>query len=267
MFILLGETPERGINWLKPGTTHHPRWMPSILYPAKMFAFSAQAGYNKDMISKLEALCKFNALFYVKNWLSSSIVADAPYNDFKLWHDLKKYCRHDPQVSNAAMKAMERHLWYLTEECAVFSLFSNRLSSSERQLIARTLLRIPPPKEFESERVHPTFPIFNHSTKLSSLIGPKSWFLFHSMGIGAEWLGKPVSEWYNDPNYQEAETYVRHVKVVNDLSERDVKLMQDFSTSVTNDETQKQFLLQVVDYHRKQTPNFQKETLNKLSLI
>ncbi|GBM44749.1 hypothetical protein AVEN_83877-1 [Araneus ventricosus] len=201
MLILLGETPERGIHWLKAGTAHHSQWIPSILYPAKIFAFSAEAGYDKDMISKLEALCKFHALFYVKNWLSSSIVTDAPYNDLKLWHDL------------------------------------NKLSSSERKLISRTLLRIPPPKEFESERVHPTFPILNHSTKLSSLIGPKSWFLFHSIEIGPEWLGKPVSEWYNDPNYQEAETCVRHVKVVNDLSERAVKLIQDFSTSITNDET------------------------------
>ncbi|GBM17725.1 hypothetical protein AVEN_56040-1 [Araneus ventricosus] len=228
-----------------------------------MFAFRAQAGYDKGMISKLEVLCKFNALFYVKNWLFSSIGADAPYNDLKLWNDLNKYCRHDPQISNAAMKAMERHLWYLTEECAVFALFSNRLSSSERQLIARTLLRTPPPKDFESERGHPTFPILNHSTKLSSRSALKSWFLFYSMGIGAYWLGKPVSE-YNDPNYQEAETYVRHVKIVNDLSERAVKLIQDFSTSVTGVKTQKQFLLQVVDHHRKPIPNFQKETLNKV---
>ena len=125
--------------------------------------------------------------------------ADAAYNDLKLWHDLNKYCKHDPQVANAAMKALERHFWYLTEECAVFSLFSNRLSTSERQQIARTLLRIPRPRQ--SERGHPTFPMLSHSTKLSSLIGPKSWFLFHSMGIGADWLGKPVSEFHNDPNY------------------------------------------------------------------
>ena len=63
------------------------------------------------------------------------------------------------------------------------------------------------------------------------------------MGIGVDRLGKPVSEWHNDPNYQEAETYVRHVKVVNDLSEWAVKLIQDFSTSVTNDETQKQVFI------------------------
>jgi hypothetical protein len=37
------------------------------------------------------------------------------------------------------MKPMERHFWYITEECAVFSLFSNRLFSSERHQIARTL--------------------------------------------------------------------------------------------------------------------------------
>ena len=190
-----------------------------------MLAFSAQAGYDKTMISKLETLCKFNLLFYVENWLSSSIGANAVYNDLKIWHDLNKYCKHDPQVANAAIKA-ERHFWYLTEECAVFSLFSNRLSSSEWQQIARTLFRIPRPKEFE--RDHPIFPTLSHSTQLSSLIGPKSWFLFHSMGIGADWLGKPVSEWQNDSSYQEAETYVRHVKVVNDLSGRAVKLIQDF---------------------------------------
>ena len=85
------------------------------------------------------------------------------------------------------------------------------------------------------------------------------------MGIGADWLGKPVSEWHNDPHYQEADTHVWHVKVVNDLSERAVKLIQDFSTSDTNDETQKQFLLQMVEYQRREIPNFQKETLKKLT--
>ena len=35
------------------------------LYPAKMFAFSAQAGYDKDRVAKLKSLCSFNALFHV----------------------------------------------------------------------------------------------------------------------------------------------------------------------------------------------------------
>src|SRR5678815_5441797 len=165
--------------------------MLSILYPAKMLAFSSQAGYDQDMIRKLEAICKFNALFYVENWLCSSIGADAAYNDLKLWHGLKNYCKHDSQVANVALKAIERHFWYLTEECAVFSLFSNRLSSSERQIIARTWHRIPQSSEFEIG--NPTFPILTNSRKLTSLIGPKSWFLFHSLKVRADWLRKPFT--------------------------------------------------------------------------
>jgi len=44
--------------------------------------------------------------------------------------------------------------------------------------------------------------------------------------------------------------FVRHVKVVNDVSERAVKLVQDFATSTTNDDQQKQYLLQVVELWR-----------------
>lgn len=41
----------------KRNTGNINQWMPSISYLAKIFAFSAQAGYDKDMIGKLEALC------------------------------------------------------------------------------------------------------------------------------------------------------------------------------------------------------------------
>ena len=75
-------------------------------------------------------------------------------------------------------------------------------------------------------------------------------------GIGDDWLRRPVSEWDSDPNYKEAETHVRQVKVVNDLQEKAVKIIPE--TSVTNAEIQKQFILQVVDYHLKLISNFQK---------
>ena len=260
MLILLGETPERGNHWMRPGAAHHARWMPSILYPAKMYAFSAQTAYDDNTIQKLERMNKFNALFYVNKWLSASVGADAPFNDLQLWHELNEYRKHDASVANAAINAMERHLWYLTEECAVFSVFSHRVSDAERQQLARQLSRTPRPKAFTKGQ--PRFPILNNSTRLVHLIGPGSWFLFECLHIGAEWLGKPISSWPGDADFLEAETFVRHVKVVNDLSERAVKLVQDFATSITNDETQKQYLLQVVEYQRKAIPNFKKKTLS-----
>ena len=131
------------------------------------------------MIDKLEALCQFKSLFYVENWLSASVGVDAPHNDLQLWHDLHEYHKFDPQVVDVTITTLERHLWYLTEECSVFSLFSNRLSDTERQQIARQLARTSRPTDFE--RDHPTFPVLNRSTKLVSLIGPRSWFMFQWM--------------------------------------------------------------------------------------
>ena len=102
----------------------------------------------------------------------------------------------------------------------------------------------------------PTFPNLTNITKLKSLIGPKSWVLFHSLKISANWLHKPFTEWQKDSNYKEVEIFLRHVKVVNDLSERAAKLMQDFATSISNDEEQKQFLLHNVEFHSKEFPSF-----------
>ena len=79
-------------------------------YPAKMFAFSTQAGYDRDMVEKLEALCKFNALFYVEKWLRSSVGVDAPFNDLQLWHSLNDYRVYDSAAADAAITALERHL-------------------------------------------------------------------------------------------------------------------------------------------------------------
>ena len=42
----------------------------------------------------------------------------------------------------------------------------------------------------------------------------------------------------------------RSIKVVNDLAERGVALIEEFNCSITRDEEQKQFLLQVVENHQ-----------------
>ena len=44
------------------------------------------------------------------------------------------------------------------------------------------------------------------------------------------------------------------VKVVNDLAERGVALVQEFNASLTKNEEQKQYLLQVIEDHRRKFP-------------
>ena len=48
-----------------------------------------------------------------------------------------------------------------------------------------------------------------------------------------------------------AEALIKNLTCVNDCAERGVALMQTFNESITKNEEQKQFLLQVVEKHRK----------------
>lgn len=51
--------------------------------------------------------------------------------------------------------------------------------------------------------------------------------------------------------------------MVNDVAERSIKTMADFNDTITNDENQKQKLLQIVEDHRKRVP----KPLKKLIIL
>ena len=55
------------------------------------------------------------------------------------------------------------------------------------------------------------------------------------------------------------------MKVVNDIAERGMKLIEDNNKIITNDEQQKQYLLQVVSNYRKKLPDKTKKTLISLT--
>jgi len=100
----------------------------------------------------------------------------------------------------------------------------------------------------------------NLSTKLIHLIGKKSWLLFNLLNIDSDWLSLPPAHWKSDDDFQQAAMFVHNVKVVNDLSERAMKLITDFA----RDEEQRQFMLQVVEDHRRRVPYFTKGTLKTM---
>lgn len=59
-----------------------------------------------------------------------------------------------------------------------------------------------------------------------------------------------MGHWVNDPNFEKLSNFEHTVKVTNDLAERSVKLMQNFSGAITKSEEGKQSLFQVVEDHR-----------------
>ena len=82
---------------------------------------------------------------------------------------LHKYEQVDTEVADVAIGAMKRHLFYLTEENVVMSLFSNRLSEDEKSRMACRLLSCPKPESSKVEKPKP--PTLDESASLLSLIG------------------------------------------------------------------------------------------------
>lgn len=110
----------------------------------------------------------------------------------------------------------------------------------------------------------PTFPNLTEQTNLSQLVGPNSWLLFRIFGQQGTWLKRTPQSWEENCEFNEMKTFVKNLKIVNDAAERGIKLIQDFSQSITEDENERQALLQSVEQSRKKTPTFQKRVLKNL---
>ncbi|KAL7640588.1 UNVERIFIED_CONTAM: hypothetical protein RMT77_008863 [Armadillidium vulgare] len=84
--------------------------------------------------------------------------------------------------------------------------------------------------------------------------------LFH---INADFLREPPISWPENILIKEGLGIVKSLKVVNDVTERGVKLISDFNNLLTQDEEQKQYVLQVVHKCRMLYPNL----YNRLFII
>ena len=259
--IIFGQTPPRGVHFLKPGAIHQARWMACNIYAGKMFMFSRQMPYDEEMKIKLFRMNRFLSLFHTPAWTKASIGADAPFNDLQLIHDMMDFKEIDKEVADVILSKMNNHRWYLTEEVVPFAFFSKHVSSSVKLEMAAKLLEIPVPESFRLGK--PVFRKITRQTGLANLLGPESHTLFSILGINTDWLAKPIHQWTEHPGYQETEKFVCTVKVVNDTAERGVKLISEFATIITSDPQQRAWLLQGVESHRQQYPDFDKKTLGQ----
>ena len=72
--------------------------------------------------------------------------------------------------------------------------------------------------------------------------------------------------WSSDEGYTQMLHQVRHLKVVNDIAERGVKLATDCIAKLTKNEAQRQYLYQVVEKQRQELPVIDKKGLKLLTI-
>jgi len=93
----------------------------------------------------------FLYIYYVPAWLICTCPFDAPSNVLKLMKRLKPMSWKIPQNGRApsyfldfvlaCRKEVDNHLWYLSERLVVQAFFVNRISASDKQKMARAMMK------------------------------------------------------------------------------------------------------------------------------
>lgn len=79
--------------------------------------------------------------------------------------------------------------------------------------------------------------------------------------MSTDFLEQDPSTWDTSYAFDEGWTFCRDLFVVNDVAERGVKFFQEYNKILTNDEEEKQLLLQIIESYRKQYPTHKKSDL------
>ena len=222
----------------KPGALHRARWMAKAIYSLKMeLLFDENEAVLQLTAKELQSLQCFNRFVicvYIQSWFTSRIAADAPINDILLIQRLYDY--DDTVLQTVGLKMMRCHSWYISPELATLALFSQRLSESEKEQLVTRL------QTDRGERLITSLPRCVGELTISRSF-------FQTACISDSFLDQPVDTWSSDESYMIAAEFAKNLVCVNDCAERGVALIQTFNASITKDEAQKQYLLQVVEKH------------------
>src|SRR5688572_23888512 len=105
----------------------------------------------------------------------------------------------------------------------------------------------------EPPKRHP--PIYNPPTKaLNDFFTTSTTKIFQILGLDDSFLDRDPRQWDSKQTYSEANDMISAPKVTNDLAEKGVAPMQSFNEALVRNEEEKQFVLQMVEYHRNKFP-------------
>ena len=167
-------------------------------------------------------------------------------------------------MADEALRTLNRHTWYLSEELVLMALFSGQTPKEIKEEMRMKLQLCA--GETSTKRIGlesggfgkpflPSLP--EKDTSPASLIGVDSWRYFSITGIKCDFLHLEVDEWDENAEYLRGKIITNNLEVVNEAAERGVKLCYDF-LHVSKDEKRLQDVLQVVEEARKIDPNQRK---------
>jgi hypothetical protein len=230
--------------------------MARVIYGIKIYLFRDQFKLAPRELAGLNRFAAFVGAVYTKAWFSATSAIAAPAGDLSLLKRL--VCYPDEQIAKATSKKFANHLWYLSEELAGLSLFDANVEVEIKRLVVAGL------KEDGQENPQPRAHVDLTSKEalklktVANFVSSASLRVFAAFQVTTDFMEKDPSDWEADPSFQSSQQVLHAIATVNDFAERGVALIQDYNQILTKDEQQRQYLLQVVELHRRKFPNANK---------
>ena len=252
--------PQDKVSFKRPGAVHHARWMAKAIYSLKMFIFRDEFRLSNKELHGLRQFCIFIVVLYLKAWFSSTSATTAADHDLQFLKNLIEYKRINPLISSATCEKMILHLWYLSNELAILSLFDNTVPLEMKKNIVEAA-KTRKGTDCEARRFIIDKNDLNSfmEKNLSDFVSEKSLNLFKIFDLPYDFLDIDIELWPTNDSYNENKEYFDQLKVVNDSAERAVALVSEYNQCLTRNEEQFQYLLQAIKEHRKKYPNCNKE--------
>ena len=148
---------------------------------------------------------------------------------------------------------------------APFNLFCEKISNNEKQIIATTIRNFNPPNEYKLGKPKkvtlPKSRVLATRLQLSDFVKNESHFVFDVLNFDKTWLDLPFSEWSLHEGYIELKNFVNTMLVTNDAAERGIRIASNYIDILTKDASERQDLLQTVEYTRKKMVDAKKTTV------
>lgn len=256
--IILGGIPKRGIRFIAPGALHRARWMAKAIYSLKIWLFRSQFTLTRTEVNGIKSLNSWLIRYYVKSWFLSRCAISAPAHDLKWLKELDALKSDQPDISKASLKKLSGHLRYLSEEQVAIAFFDDKVSTETKRKMVQGLNidgEEEPPKRITIDQSA------IHAKNLEDFVSSNTRRFFQFLHLPSEFLKNDPTEWDSIESFCSARDIVKNLRVVNDNAERGVSLMNEYNKLITNDEEQKQYLLQAVSEHRRQFPDCAKKLL------
>ncbi|KAJ4925994.1 hypothetical protein JOQ06_008179, partial [Pogonophryne albipinna] len=201
VFLDTGGEEQTAVTFQRPGALHKARWMAKLLYTLKLALMKQHIALlpqgtitTRQQVPKIRAFDIFITHIYAKWWLTCEKSVDAAWNDLTLYHHLQAYKAVDEGIAASAIKALERHRWYLTSEMLSLALFSSKVSNEDKRALASAILEHKPadlPMHIPEQRFgtgfgKPKFPTLLPTTSLADLANKDCWFGMHQLHIDPE---------------------------------------------------------------------------------